>query len=104
MLTEQETRDFLALLLAFQRSTHASCRMLAALFGVTARTMSLWLRAAHGQPTVKRLFHYSTDGIKQSIERMNTLDAEEGVYAIIVAAYLPAAKRAALDTLLKTAI
>lgn len=104
MLSEQETKDFLALLLAFQRSTHASCRMLAALFGVTARTMSLWLRAAHGQPTVSRLIHARTDHIKLAIEKMNKLDAEQGVYAIIVAAYMPAARRAALDALLKTAI
>ncbi|MNX61638.1 hypothetical protein D3C86_925730 [compost metagenome] len=98
MLTEQESREFLALLLGFQLATHASGRQLGALFQVSFKTMCRWLIAAREQEAI-RLIHCRTDHIRSAVEKMNALDTTEGVYATIVRHAQADAKLAALHGL-----
>lgn len=83
MLNEKQTKEFLALLLAFAMNTGASGRNLSDLFGVTVKTMARWLVAARGEEKASRMYHSRVAPIARAIERMNDYNTRVSVYADI---------------------
>jgi hypothetical protein len=80
MLSEDEIKEFLAMLLAFCGHTNTSARGLAKLFSVTPNTAARWLRAARGKGGVERMIYVRTDPIKRTILSANIHDTKNASY------------------------
>ena len=105
MLKEEEVKAFLAMLLAFQRSTGASGRNLTALFNVSAVTMARWLRAARGEEgEVVRMYYCRTEPLARAIDKMNRHAARHGTFEKVSRITEPAKKLDALRALMAAAV
>ena len=80
MLSDDEIKEFLALLLAFCGNTKTSARGLGKLFNVNPNTTARWLRAARGKGGVEGLIYVRTDPIKSSILSANIHDTKNASY------------------------
>ena len=100
MLTEEEIKQFLAMLLAFARDTGCSGRNLSALFNVSVKTMARWMLAARGHGGVDRLYISRVEPISLAIEKLNSQNAKHKSYQAISKATVPSKKLDALRAIL----
>lgn len=100
MLSKEEIKQFLALLLAFSRATGCSGRNLSTLFNVSVKTMARWMLAARGRGGVDRMYISRVEPIIAEISRLNAYDAKYKVYASISKQTVPAKKLEALRAIL----
>jgi hypothetical protein len=100
MLTPEEIKKFLAILLAFARDTGCSGRNLSALFNVSVKTMARWVLAARGNGGVDRLYISRVEPIVNAINKMNAHDAKHKSYQAISKVSVPSKKLDALRAIL----
>lgn len=103
MLSQEEIRAFLALLLQFCYDTKTSARCLAKLLELTPNTTAKYLRAARGLGGVERMFHVNVDHINVAILSMNAYSAKHNSYAKIASISCPVKRLAALKDLMAKA-
>jgi hypothetical protein len=80
MLSEQEIKAFLALVLTFCTDTQSSARTFAKLFNLMPNTAARWLRAARGKGGVLALYYVRTDPIRNAIMGANLHNAKHHSY------------------------
>jgi hypothetical protein len=100
MLSKEEIQQFLALLLAFSRSTGCSGRNLSALFNVSVKTMARWMLAARGKGGVDRLYISRVEPIVADINKLNAHNTKYKVYQTISKTVVPSKKLEALRAIL----
>lgn len=103
MLSQEEIRAFLALLLQFCYDTKTSARCLAKLLELTPNTTAKYLRAARGLGGVERMFHVNVDHINVAILSMNAYAAKHNSYAKIASISCPVKRLTALKDLMAKA-